>query len=56
MESYYNNPNIPLDLKSLHMGPIVDNSGIKLYYTQALRKYDAGVLSIGKFFQSMAFK
>lgn len=27
-----------------------DNSGLKLYYTNNLRKHDAGVLSIGKFF------
>lgn len=48
METHYNNPNIPKDLESLHMGPIVDNSGLKLYYTQSLRKHDAGILSVGK--------
>ncbi|XP_037025440.1 MOXD1 homolog 2-like isoform X3 [Bradysia coprophila] len=47
METHYYNPNIPKDLEMLHMGPIADNSGIKLYYTQTLRKHDAGVLSIG---------
>ncbi|XP_065076570.1 MOXD1 homolog 2-like [Ochlerotatus camptorhynchus] len=26
---------------------VVDNSGLKLYYTQALRNFDAGVLSVG---------
>ncbi|XP_039432205.1 MOXD1 homolog 2-like [Culex pipiens pallens] len=26
---------------------VVDNSGLKLYYTQTLRKFDAGVLSVG---------
>lgn len=29
--------------------PKADNSGLKLYYTAQLRKYDAGVLSIGMF-------
>lgn len=27
-----------------------DNSGLKLYYTNNLRKHDAGVLSIGKYY------
>lgn len=49
METHYNNPNIPTDLETLHMGPIADNSGLKLHYTQALRKHDAGVLSIGMY-------
>lgn len=48
METHYYNPNIPKDMEMLHMGPIADSSGIKLYYTQTLRKHDAGVLSIGK--------
>lgn len=26
---------------------VVDNSGLKLYYTQSLRNFDAGVLSVG---------
>lgn len=48
METHYNNPNTPKDLDSLHMGPVVDNSGLRLHYTSALRKHDAGVLSIGE--------
>lgn len=35
---------------NINSPPMVDNSGLRLYYTQALRKYDAGVLSVGKFF------
>lgn len=42
----------PKDLESLHATPAADNSGLKLYYTSALRKHDAGVLSIGKFISS----
>lgn len=42
-----------MDLQSLHMGPVADNSGLKLYYTSTLRKHDAGVLSIGKKYSSL---
>lgn len=48
METHYSDSEPPKDLESLHADPIVDNSGLKLYYTSALRKHDAGVLSIGK--------
>lgn len=27
--------------------PMVDNSGLKIYYTPTLRKHDAGILSVG---------
>lgn len=49
METHYSDTEPPKDLESLHAGPIVDSSGLKLYYTSALRKHDAGVLSIGEF-------
>jgi hypothetical protein len=39
LETYYSNP----QLDSF----IIDNSGLRLYYTEKLRKHDAGVLSIG---------
>lgn len=48
METHFSDSNPPKDLESLHADPIVDNSGLKLYYTPQLRKHDAGVLSIGK--------
>ncbi|XP_059622696.1 MOXD1 homolog 2 [Phlebotomus argentipes] len=32
---------------NINSPPMVDNSGLRLYYTQALRKFDAGVLSVG---------
>lgn len=45
LETHYNNPeNIGDEMVQPTM---VDNSGLKLFYTQALRKYDAGVLSVG---------
>lgn len=49
METHYTDTEPPKDLESLHAGPIVDDSGLKLYYTSTLRKHDAGVLSIGEF-------
>ncbi|XP_076044750.1 uncharacterized protein LOC143027356 [Oratosquilla oratoria] len=39
LEIHYDNP----DFKS----GIVDNSGLRLYYTERLRKYDAGILTVG---------
>lgn len=48
METHYSDMEPPKDLESLHEKPTADNSGLKLYYTSALRKHDAGVLSIGK--------
>lgn len=50
MESHYNNPNPDGDLAALHLGPVVDNSGLKLFFTTIPRKHDAGVISIGKQF------
>lgn len=47
METHYSDMEPPKDLESLHAIP-ADNSGLRLYYTSALRKHDAGVLSIGK--------
>lgn len=55
METHYSDSNPPKDLESLHADPIVDNSGLKLYYTSVLRKHDAGVLSIGKFYSRFFF-
>lgn len=49
METHYSDMEPPKDLESLHATPAADRSGLKLYYTSALRKHDAGVLSIGKF-------
>ena len=49
METQYSNQNAYTDLAELHMDPIDDNSGLKLYYTPAIRKYDAGVLSVGEY-------
>lgn len=48
METHYSDMEPPKDLEGLHATPAADNSGLKLYYTSALRKHDAGVLSIGK--------
>lgn len=47
METHYSDMEPPKDLESLQADPVPDYSGLKLYYTSA-RKYDAGVLSIGK--------
>lgn len=49
METHYSDTQPPKDLESLHMTPVGDNSGLRLYYTSDIRKYDAGVLSIGKY-------
>lgn len=49
METHYSDTEPPKDLESLHAAPVISNDGLKLYYTSALRKHDAGVLSIGKF-------
>lgn len=47
METHYNNPLNGADsIKSTNRQK-ADNSGLKLYYTNNLRKHDAGVLSIG---------
>lgn len=48
METHYSDMEPPKDLESLHATPAADNSGLRIYYTSALRKHDAGVLSIGK--------
>lgn len=49
METHYNNPLNGADsIKSTNRQK-ADNSGLKLYYTNNLRKHDAGVLSIGTF-------
>ena len=47
METHYSNYLIDKADIDFRASPIVDNSGLKLYYTSALRAYDAGVLSIG---------
>lgn len=53
MESHYNNP-VRADgdweaaVAAQHLGPVVDNSGLKLVFTPSLRKHDAGVVSIGE--------
>ncbi|XP_077324317.1 dopamine beta-hydroxylase [Lithobates pipiens] len=39
LEVHYHNP---LELKGLH-----DSSGIRLYYTPSLRKFDAGIMELG---------
>lgn len=39
--------NIMTDLSSLHNDGMVDNSGLRIYYTPKLRQHDAGVLSVG---------
>lgn len=48
METHYNNPKNADDFSSITMRQKADSSGLKFYYTDKLRKYDAGVLSIGK--------
>lgn len=48
METHYNNPRNVDDFSSITMDQKADNSGLKLFYIDKLRKYDAGVLSIGK--------
>lgn len=45
METQY--ANIMTDLNSLHNDGMVDNSGLRIYYTPNLRANDAGVMSIG---------
>lgn len=50
METHYNNPKNADDFSSITMRQKADSSGLKFYYTDKLRKYDAGVLSIGKCF------
>lgn len=47
MVTHYNNPLMSDDMPSIPQPTMVDNSGLKLFYTSALRKHDAGVLSIG---------
>lgn len=49
METHYNNPHNSADSIKSTTRQKADNSGLKLYYTNNLRKYDAGVLSIGMF-------
>lgn len=39
METHYNNPNIDPG--------IIDSSGVRIFYTPTLRKFDAGVISVG---------
>lgn len=36
---HYDNPN--------HLNNVVDSSGIRMYYTEQLRQYDAGIVEIG---------
>lgn len=48
METHYNNPKNADDFSSITMRQKADSSGLKFYYTDKLRKFDAGVLSIGK--------
>lgn len=48
METHYSNMDDGVGYDpSKNQQQMVDSSGLKLYYTQSLRKYDAGVLSIG---------
>jgi hypothetical protein len=56
LESHYNNPDYRFDYtayeekNSVHQqkeAQMVDNSGLKLYITSTLRKFDAGILSVG---------
>ena len=56
METHYNNPKSSskdgeedISSSKINSRQKADNSGLKLYYTNNLRKHDAGVLSIGKF-------
>ena len=59
MESHYNNPDYRYDYSayeeknSVHQQQgepqMVDNSGLKLFVTAKLRKFDAGILSIGMY-------
>lgn len=42
METHYNNANPNGEQQAM-----VDNSGLKLFYTPTLRKFDAGVMSVG---------
>ncbi|KAJ6646317.1 MOXD1 like 2 [Pseudolycoriella hygida] len=47
METHYNNPLNTADSSKSTNRQKADNSGLRLYYTNNLRKHDAGVLSIG---------
>lgn len=46
METHYNNPRPTEGFSNVRQK--ADSSGLKIYHTEKLRKYDAGVLSIGK--------
>ena len=48
LEIHYDNPELKSD--------IIDNSGIKFYYTQKLRKYDLGLMLLGSQFNSLALQ
>lgn len=48
METHYNNPRNVEDLSNWNQRQKADSSGLKLYYTEKVRKFDAGVLSVGK--------
>lgn len=56
METHYNNPRNSDDFSSINLRQKADSSGLKLHYTDKLRKYEAGVLSIGKQSISRHFK
>lgn len=56
METHYNNPNFVYTSEMSNIASdsagfpqqIVDNSGLRLYYIDASRQFDAGVMTIGK--------
>lgn len=47
METHYSNMDDGIGYDPVKSQQVVDSSGLKLYYTQSLRKYDAGFLSVG---------
>lgn len=49
METHYINPRNAEEFGNWNQRQKADSSGLKLYYTDKLRKFDAGVLSVGKF-------
>ncbi len=48
MEIHYDNPELKND--------IIDNSGIKLYFTETLRTYDLGLLVLGSDFTPVSIQ
>lgn len=49
METHYNNPDFVYDGAHEDEQVAVDNSGLRLYFTKQLRKFESGVMSVGRY-------